>query len=140
MRYKFILFSLLSVLVLTACTQNRDSVWKESDTFQIDNYTLRGEEQKIGFIDAAFKAGEEQKYMWHFWSEDKNLDGAFKVLAVKETDDDEILVFEAPGLGGSNNGADAHLPSTMSLPEEGMWRLDAYIDDRLYGSIFVRVI
>lgn len=42
-------------------------------------------------------------------------------------------------LRGANNGADQHAPSLMFLPESGMWKLDAYVNDKLFGSVFVKV-
>ncbi|MCM3718055.1 hypothetical protein [Fictibacillus phosphorivorans] len=42
-------------------------------------------------------------------------------------------------VGGANNGADAHVPYMMFLPEPGMWKLDAYVDEKLFGTVFVKV-
>lgn len=138
MKINIILFCVLS-LILTACSHEAETAWKESDTLQVGIYTMRGEVNHIGFIDNVFKAGNQQKYMWHFWADEQDLRGPFKVTAVKESDNNEITIFEAPSLGGPNNGANAHAPSSMSLPEEGIWRLDAYINDILFGSVFVKV-
>jgi hypothetical protein len=41
--------------------------------------------------------------------------------------------------GGPNNGADAHIPSNLSLPTSGLWKLDAYLGGKLKGSIIVDV-
>jgi hypothetical protein len=56
----------------------------------------------------------------------------------KETRE-ELTVYESMSLSTANNGADAHNPSTMSLPSPGHWRLDAYIGEKLFGSVVVQV-
>jgi len=140
MKIKVILLCLLT-LMLTACSDKTEFSWEESSTFQVGIYTMRGEENKIGFTDLLFKAGKRQKYLWHFWADKQDLKGPFKVIGVRESNGKEILVFEARRLGDSSHlGADASLPSTMLLPKKGMWRLDAYINDVLFGSIFVKVV
>ncbi len=84
-------------------------------------------------------AGKANKYMWHFWGSKDELKGDFSILAVKEGSRREIGIFSTFGLGGPLNGADANIPTSMVLPDEGMWRLNAYIGDRLFGSIYVKV-
>ena len=100
-----------------------------------------GEEGKLGFIgDAAtFKAGESNKYMWHFWGEEGELDGPFKVIGHNQDTDQDVVVFETKELAGPNNGADAHTPSSMQLPSKGTWELDAYVDGKLFGTVVVEV-
>ncbi|MFF2797897.1 hypothetical protein [Lysinibacillus xylanilyticus] len=40
---------------------------------------------------------------------------------------------------GPNSGADNHAPTNMTFPTSGMWKLDAYIDGKLIGSVYVKV-
>ena len=40
---------------------------------------------------------------------------------------------------GPNSGADNHAPTNMTFPTSGMWKLDAYIDGKLFGSVYVKV-
>lgn len=102
-----------------------------------------GEEGRLGFIYddgevVRFYPEKVQKYMWHFWGEHQELEGELKIVASHENDEEEIDVTGGE-LSGANNGADKHIPSQMSLPKSGMWKLDAYIGDRLFGSVYVRV-
>lgn len=113
--------------------------WEISSAFRTGSYVMRGVSGKIGFIDHGFKAGSPQKYMWHFWGADAELDGSFEVKAVKQGEERIIDVFSAPELGGPNNGADRHTPSMMTLPEPGRWRLLPYVGGRLLDSIVVEV-
>jgi len=48
------------------------------------------------------------------------------------------LVTDAKLLG-PNSGADNHAPTNMTFPTSGMWKLDAYIDGKLIGSVYVKV-
>lgn len=102
-----------------------------------------GEEGRLGFIYddgevLRFYPDKVQKYMWHFWGEEQELEGELKVTATHENDNEEIYVTGGE-LGNAINGADKHIPSNMSLPKSGMWKLDAYIGDKLFGSVYVKV-
>ncbi|WP_052476486.1 DUF4871 domain-containing protein [Cohnella kolymensis] len=119
--------------------QVREASWEQTPEFRSGVYLMRGIEKEVGFIDAGFIAGKVNKYMWHFWGSEEELEGKFQVKAIKQGDTRIINVFEASNLGGKNNGADAHIPSSMSLPEPGRWRLLPYLDDRLLPSIVVEV-
>jgi hypothetical protein len=118
--------------------------WKESPLFKSGNYTLIGEEGRLGFIYddsevSRFYPDKVQMYMWHFWGDDEEFDGALKVIATHENGEEQITVLEGYTLGGPNNGADRHAPFNISLPKSGMWKLDAYIGDKLFGSVYVEV-
>ncbi|TFE24848.1 DUF4871 domain-containing protein [Cohnella luojiensis] len=137
------------------------SPWTGSDTFDIPyigvdgkshKYVLVGEKGKVGFIIGPYQnengeildqqpivAGKRHKYMWHFWGNKDELKGHLSIMAVKEGSKREIDIFNTFGLGGSIHGADAHIPTSMGFPEAGMWRINAYLDDRLFGSIYVKV-
>lgn len=113
--------------------------WEVSPLFTSGTYELRGIPNKVGFIDVGFIAGRVNKYMWHFWGSEYELNGNFKVKALKKGTRQLIDVFSADYLGGKNNGADRHIPSSMSLPTSGRWQLLAYMNDQLFGSIVVDV-
>lgn len=117
--------------------------WNESPLFESGDYTMIGEEGRLGFIydDSEvlrFYPNKVNKYMWHFWGEEQELEGEVKITATHENDNEEIYV-TGGGISGANNGADNHMPSNMILPKSGMWKLDAYIGDRLFGSVYVKV-
>jgi hypothetical protein len=77
--------------------------------------------------------------MWHFWGEPEILKGLLKVTGTNQESGRQIIVLKDLALGGANNGADVHVPSNMSLPSSGIWRLDAYIGENRFGSITVQV-
>ncbi|BFT71952.1 DUF4871 domain-containing protein [Paenibacillus sp. P36] len=119
--------------------------WEITPMFQSDVYLLRGFEKQVGFIDAGFKAGKDQKYIWHFWGTEEKLNGPFEVKAIKEGSDNLIDVYasnplsSANALGGPLNGADRALPTSMMLPEVGRWRLLPYVHGKLLDPIVVEV-
>ena len=139
-----IILQVLLFLLLTACTQEEKwKGWRESPLFEADESTMIGEKDKIGFLYddsevVRFYPDKENKYMWHLWGS-KDLPGkSFKVKATSQETGEEITVVEA-GIFGPNNGADAHIPSIMSLPRSGLWKLDGYVDKKLFGTVIVKV-
>jgi hypothetical protein len=120
--------------------------WDLTPEFTSGAYTMRGVEKKVGFIDAGFIAGRNQKYMWHFWGNDDLLNGPFEVKAVKQGTDKMIDVYSsnrissANALAGELNGADRHVVTSMKLPEAGRWRLLPYVKGRLLDTIVVEVL
>jgi hypothetical protein len=119
--------------------------WDVARVFRSGTYAMRGVENKVGFIDAGFIAGEPQKAMWHFWGGEELLNGPFEVKAVKQGSDRIIDVFSsnplssANALAGELNGADRHIVTSMMLPEAGRWRLLPYVRGRLLDPIVVEV-
>jgi hypothetical protein len=125
--------------------------WEQSSLFESASYSMIGKEGHIGFIYdekkvTRFYPGKVQKYMWHFWGDIP--EGDFKVVATREKSGKKEKALVAGkrkvwSIGepskGKHNGADASLPSHMSLPAPGLWKLDAYIGEELFGSIFVKV-
>jgi hypothetical protein len=77
--------------------------------------------------------------MWHFWGTPAELQGSLKITGTSKETGETITVFEADATGQPNNGADAHNPSMMSLPSPGLWQLEVFIGEKLFGSVVVEV-
>ncbi|MFE5318505.1 DUF4871 domain-containing protein [Paenibacillus sp. NPDC056579] len=146
---------------LTVNTQSKG--WEISPTFTIPvtfgdktkgEYILVGTEGKIGFLTGGHPivAGNSQKYMWHFWGstleETKQLFGKkMEIRGVSKQTGKEISLFKGgvgipnpnvqPPIPNSDNVAKA--PTMMSLPSAGIWRIDVYIEEKLFGSVVVQV-
>ncbi|MBN8190524.1 hypothetical protein JI667_00050 [Bacillus sp. NTK074B] len=147
----------LFVLLLMGCSNTKQTIkeekWEESATLvrevvvtddgQKGDFVFRiGDNGKLGFGEyGPFIAGQTQKYMWHFWGDEKVLTKPFKVIGVSRETDEEITVFQLPTSNSlaPNSGADHHLPSSMMLPTPGLWRLEAYFGDKLFGNVVVNV-
>lgn len=127
-----------------AQSKTEENKWKESSLFNSGSYTMIGEEGKLGFIynDSEadkFYPNKTNKYMWHFWGESSDLEGKELKVVGTNNDNEQIDIFEGSIFNGPINGADAHRPSQMTLPSEGIWRLDAYVGEKLFGSVYVKV-
>ena len=148
---------LMLCLLFFGCSNSKDTtkevIWEESaslvreivvtDDGQKDDFVFRiGDNGMLGFGEyGPFVAGEAQKYMWHFWGDKEILTKPFKVIGVSKETDEKITVLELPASNSlsPNTGADHHLPSTMKLPSSGLWRLEVYFDDKLFGNVVVEV-
>jgi hypothetical protein len=153
---KITILAILFSLLLIGCSDTEQTIkevkWEESATLvreivvtddgQKGDFVFRiGDNGKLGFGEyGPFIAGQEQKYMWHFWGDEKVLTKPFKVIGVSKTDE-KITVYQLPASNSlaPNTGADHHLPSTMMLPSPGLWRLEVYFDDKLFGNVVVDV-
>lgn len=136
------------VLVLPGCSRTEpEEDWELTGTFDVlvtaqdgstITYTMRGVEGKFGFIDTPFVAGQGNKYMWHFWDESGTYGG--KKLQVEATNREgkTVSVFEG-SLGGPNNTATQHTPSSMMLPSPGRWKLTVRVGGEVVGQIVVDV-
>ncbi|WP_332698747.1 hypothetical protein [Halalkalibacter lacteus] len=144
-KYMFIILALL--VTFSACSSADETIEEKTDDIEVSSmfksgsYSMIGEEKKIGFIydeySTPFIAGEGNKYMWHFWGENLEMQ-PFKVIGTNTETGQEVVVIEDGFLAGPNNEADAHMPSLMSLPTRGIWTLDAYVGEELFGTIVVK--
>lgn len=116
-----------------------DSSWEPSPSFVSGAYAMIGVEGHLGFIHPGFIAGQPNKYMWHFWGRDEDLTGDLDITAVKKDTTEIIEIFRSKLRPGKHNGADATLPTTMSLPSPGLWRIMTSINGQLFGSVIVEV-
>ncbi|MGG3506982.1 DUF4871 domain-containing protein [Paenibacillus lautus] len=117
-----------------------DSSWEPSPSFRSGNYAMTGVEGRLGFIHPPLIADKPNKYMWHFWGRAEELTGDLHITAIKRNTTEIIDVFEVAGLRPSSiNGADAAVPTSMSLPSPGLWRIMVSINGQLFGSVIVEV-
>lgn len=147
-----IIFSLLS---LTACTSEKSinkitlpedmpNFVKVSDFEKIDweqkavplHNNIIGNENKSGVIGADAPSLNGQKWMWHLWG----IDNPTELTVVgyeKETSTIHPILTNGwtIGLGGANNGADAHAPSSVQIPEKGQWAILLYTNEKLFDIL-----
>jgi hypothetical protein len=116
-----------------------DGGWELSPSFVSGSYSMTGIQGKLGFIDPGFIAGKGNKYMWHFWGTNEELTGGLQIYAVRESTNDLLTVFESKVSPGKHNGADAVLPSGMTLPHAGKWKLIVMINKQWFGNVVVQV-
>ncbi|MFJ7665990.1 DUF4871 domain-containing protein [Lysinibacillus sp. NPDC097195] len=168
MRSKTILLiSMLLLITLVGCTNIDNKETREvNSTFSLPitlgdgtegEYLLIGEEEKVGFLVGSGKKGEvveekiiankANKYMWHFWGDQNRISGDFKVVGIDKKGkahpvllSGDATVWQYPNTSISpNNGADSHLPSSMVFPTSGLWTLEIYFNEKLFGDIVLHV-
>lgn len=120
-----------------AALQIQEPSWEVSPIFTAGAYRMRGIGGRIGFIEAGFRAARSNRYFWHFWGSDKELEGPVKIMAVKQETGEIKEVYSAGQLRGELNGADRTAVALMTLPSAGRWMLIAYINDRLFDHVVV---
>lgn len=116
--------------------------WTLSSTFRSGEFIMVGIPQKLGFPDNdVFVEGQPRKVMWHLWGEEitnaKNVTMEVKGVH-KETGKTEHLT-SGTLTPFPHNGADTAQPSLISFTKSGVWRMDVYLDRKLFGSIVVDV-
>ncbi|WIV21115.1 DUF4871 domain-containing protein [Paenibacillus polygoni] len=152
MRNRVILF-LIFLIILVGCKSGKETVVRPSPTFYSDQVAMIGVEKKLGILGPDFVVNTANKYMWHFWDTNEELQlkslrveainvktkQKVKGLVKDVSTPQETLVWEYDSIGGPNNGADAHTPSILMLPSSGLWQLDAYLGGEYFESIIVNV-
>lgn len=138
---------ILLFLFLSGCANQEEyqkktqDDWKVSPTFQSGGYEMRGIPNRLAIINTPFIAGQSHEYIWHFWGSLDEVTGKLTIIAEHKDTGKKIpllqKVFIIPAK--PKNGADNHVPCMMSLPNKGLWRLDAYLDERPFDSIVVNV-
>ncbi|WP_052343766.1 hypothetical protein [Bacillus massiliigorillae] len=116
--------------------------WKESEHFKNGNSSLIGTPNLLGVsfdLNDKFYTNKPQKHIWYFWGSAAKLSGKFTVKAIHKDTAEQVELIKDNSLGGPLNGADNHTPTSMKFTKSGMWALDAYINDKLFGSVTVIV-
>lgn len=125
-------------------------VWEVSPTFVVpfpgtangqEELRLRGEPGKLAIVDQLIVAGKPYQNYWFFWGKAEELEGKPEIIGVRQdNENDRRIVFTAGGVSGPLASAAGHIPpSNMTIPEPGLWRLEAYIGDKYFGSLVVDV-
>lgn len=157
---KFIL-CLFLIGLLVGCSEKTETVseegWEVTPTFTVENEdhdtVFRGYKGEVAFMDTMdFTVGQNGKTRWFFWGEELeevNKEN-FKLIGVHKETGEELTLIDSNGWERLNPmyketaiktvlGAQSSQHTVFSLPTAGLWRLDAYIGDKLYGSIVVEV-
>jgi hypothetical protein len=120
---------------------NWDKTAIEFDTGERSD--MVGNKNKLGILAPELKPNEVQKWMWHLWEVDN---AELTIVGFnKETETVHPILFERDtdnwywtGKGkamGAVNGADAHMPSNVKVPEPGKWAFIVYTDGKLFDIL-----
>ncbi|MFS0690755.1 hypothetical protein AB1K89_16080 [Sporosarcina sp. 179-K 8C2 HS] len=164
MNYKPWRFFVLSMLILLIGCSANESVESEfifpedtpdfvavGDFEKIDwdkkavtfNRNIIGNENKSGVIGADMPSITiKQKWMWHLWGiEDPSATNLTVVGLHRDTGTVHPVLTTGwtTGLGGPNNGADAHAPSNVHIPKAGEWAILLYTNAELFDVLIYEI-
>lgn len=100
-----------------------------------------GNEGKSGIIGADMPSLNGQKWMWHLWDTDASELTVVGYHRESETVHPVLNNEEswAIPLGGKNNGADVHAPSSVTIPKSGEWAFLLYADGELFDVVVMEI-
>lgn len=153
---KTILVILLGLLLI-GCTNtkqtNKIENWEESATLiremvvtdqgDTEDITFRiGNNGKLIVQEIPYIAGKPNKYFWMFWGDKETLKKPVKIVGISKESGESLNVFEFPQEPSSLAplyGSDHTMPSSIKLPDAGLWRLEVYFGEELFGNVVVNV-
>ncbi|MGE7091471.1 hypothetical protein ACQKII_08395 [Lysinibacillus sp. NPDC048646] len=98
-----------------------------------------GNENKSGVIGGGLTT---YKWMWHLWGIENIRDTKLTIVGFhKESSTVQPILVDGwtIGLGGPNNGADAHTPSGVIIPEPGEWAILLYVNEKLFDTLVYEI-
>ena len=137
---------------------DKEEDWNISPSFSISKlgpdgkdvpYGLKGIEGKLAIVDGSVIAGTDNKQIFHFWGgtpekTEQLFNKQVKVIGTSKENGKKVTAFESSI--GVPNGEIIKPPyhyaesvGYLNLPSKGIWKLDAYIEDELFGSIIIDV-
>ena len=149
--------SLMTLLFITSCTPEKmveskhvlpegipefvqesdfDKINWDRKAVEFGDNGMIGNENKSGVIGADMPSLDEQKWMWHLWGIENT-----EKLTVVGYHKDSVTVHQmitdrwTMELGGPNNGADAHIPSSVKVPKAGEWAILLYVNEQLFDTL-----
>jgi hypothetical protein len=167
-KYIFCVLGLMVLLSSAACTkeakqtknENHNEVkvrhnneWEESaalikevvvtDDGKTGDFVFHiGDNGKLGIAEyGPFIEGETQKYMWYFWGDQETLTKPVKIIGISKETGKKITILqsEVSNMLSPLSGADHSMPSLIMLPNSGLWKLEVYFGEELFGNIVVNV-
>ena len=101
-----------------------------------------GNENKSGVIGASMPSLQVQKWMWHLWGIENPATTNLTVVGLhKDTGTVHQILTSGwtTSLAGENNGADAHTPSNVIIPNAGEWAILLYTDEELFDVLIYEI-
>jgi hypothetical protein len=135
------------LLTLLGCAPSSDpgsqaakENWQVSENFTTNGVDMRGGPERLALMDQPILAGQHQQHTIYFWGSINEVTGKLTMLAVSEDGKSISLIPKTYIIPAAPlDGADNHVKSLFSIPTSGLWRLQVYIDDQVFGSIVINV-
>jgi hypothetical protein len=110
-----------------------------SPKFEVGEHTMIGKKSKLGIIETTFVSGKEQGVYWLLWGKTNDLvKGTFRLTA-KTEGSQPITLADNQAIAYGTKGADAQVPTVITIPSSGLWKFNVYINEELFESIVVDV-
>ncbi len=114
----------------------------EKKAVEFGDRNIIGNKNKSGVIGVDMPSLNRQKWMWHLWGIENPKNIELTVVGFhKETGTVHQILMDGwtKSLSGPNNGADAHAPSTVKIPESGEWAILLYTDGKLFDTLIYEI-
>lgn len=153
MMKRFVLLCLILLLVV-GCVDKKEVVLPADipDFVQVSDLTsidwqrkavafkdsgMIGNVNKSGVIGMDMPSLSTQKWMWHLWGTEGHNTELTIVGYHKASKDVQPILTNGWSLvlGGPNNGADAHAPSSVKVPKSGEWAILLYTNGEYFDSL-----
>ena len=123
-------------------TSDFETINWERKAVEFGDRGIIGNENKSGVIGANMPSLTGQKWMWHLWGIENTKDTKLTVVGFhKETKTVHQILTDkwSTELGSANNGADAHAPSSVTIPESGEWAILLYVDEKFFDCLVYEI-
>jgi hypothetical protein len=85
-------------------------------------------------------ANKETEHIGCFWGDRKKVYQPMIVVGISKDTGEETIVFEANEIEGfSYYGTSRALPVRMMLPSLGLWKVEIYFGEQLFGDVGINV-
>lgn len=169
MRFMKKLFFIFFICLLAGCSNATDSSqkeqektnveavesWSVSESHVIENggqlHRLIGTLDKIAITNSGFEVGKEEVHTWYLWNKDKQklIGETLKIIGTNQENLRKVEIGEGKieDLNsdeqqwineGFVKGIKASMP--IKLESKGLWKLDAYVEGKLMGSVIIKAI
>ena len=133
--------------------EGSENEWELSPTFEHSviyedgekgSYTVVGSTDRVGFTGSfPIIAKEPQKYFWFYFGRQNIYDKPVKVKAIKKETKEVVDVLSGPSTfykSAAVSPGSVNMPSLLTFPSAGIWKVLVYIDEKLYESIVIEVV
>lgn len=113
----------------------------ENKAVEFGDRGIIGNENKSGVIGVDAPSLTGQKWMWHLWNVPDDVEMTVVGYHRETQKIHQLLKWPAwtIQMGGPNNGADAHTPSSVKVHEAGEWAVFLYTNGKLFDVLIFEI-
>ncbi len=127
--------------------------WDLSSTFNYSveykngeegSYEIVGNKDTVGFTGPfPIIAKDDQKYFWFYFGKENIYNKPVEVKAIKKGTKKPVNILSGPSTffeDAAVSPGSVNMPSNLTFPSEGVWKILVYIDGQLYEKIVVEAV